>query len=363
MVNNNTRTIMALGIELIDLDINLSIKSHMNIRTDISIDNLICKLVELVKIHGKYVSILNRDIGDVYQYNLGLKYLNIIIVFTFEFDNLCQFLNIVYYNNDQTKSFLKLALSIADEPTVKYIENDHSGQIPSYRDTTISLKPGEYLIHLSHRILSYLDFNRVRLDDDSCLITKDEAGIEIRTKLWLYYLIKHGKSWYAKFGYEPNTNRTEYITLINDVRSLKLTDICKCLRNIIGPYPSEQLLPKENANVIPVSKSKKKRDRKKRAANRSANTVSPTFIAISQDILSQLESCDETLYEYTMRCSLVEFTNLSNNLSQSIYAKSIIINDITIDFTWYHMVKKLQFANILQINNDIRNHHYIVPKI
>jgi hypothetical protein len=338
---------------VLDLDTFKSI-THLGIHFDVKyMNDSIYKLIDIIKHYGKYIGILYYDIGQVSQYLLKTSYLKNTMDAVFEFDSTFQFINIVYYNTDQTKTYLKLFLSINDEPTIKYIENDRSGFVPCYTNDKITLKPGEYLVHMAHCLLSYIGFNRIRLDDDSYLITKNKNGDEIRTKLWLYYLLKNGKSWYSKFGYEPgNCCILEYNLLIADVQLLKLQEISACL---------QQILATDNRQYLDNN-----------------------LVETSEKIVSLIGKSEHTLYGYTINHCLEEFTNLTNNLMQSIYSKNVSIKTkqlggsinnhticesdedsdcehhtyTTISFPWYHKIKKLLIANITQVNNDINHHFY-----
>ncbi|XWV24713.1 putative ORFan [Tupanvirus deep ocean] len=345
-----------MSSNILDLDVFRSIK-HLGININTKyIGDLIYKLVEVVKLFGKYNGIAYRDTGEIVQYILPIKYLKNTFIITLEYDNSYQFINLVYYNDDQSKTYLKIFLSINDEPTIKYIENDRSGYVPDYSDSKVSLKPGELLINLSHCLLSYIGFYRVRLDDDSYLITHNTDG-EVRTKLWLYYSIKNGKSWYAKFGYEPgNCSVHEYNLVLNDVRNIKLNEITECL---------QKLLNAPNVEYIDQS-----------------------LISISNYLIQHINNSGETLYEYTNNHNLQDFTILTNNLTQSMYSRNISIelktndndkkiskisdtdNDAYSDdedfvksyyqlsFPWFHTIKKLLIANVIQINNNIGEHFY-----
>jgi hypothetical protein len=334
-----------MATNILDLDLFKSI-THLGVVFDIKYTSAtIHRLIEMIKHYGKYVGVSYRDVGHVLQYSLKTKYLKNILNAMFEFDMTQQYIIIVYYNDDQTKTYLKLFLSVNDEPTIKYIENDRSGFVPCYTDDKINLKPGEYLMHMAHCLLSYIGFTRIRLDDDSYLITKNTNGNEIRTKLWLYYLLKNGKSWYSKFGYAPgNCSILEYNLLITDVKILKLKEISACLR---------QILSANNKKYLDNS-----------------------LVEISEKIILIIGQSDHTLYDYTICHSLEEFTNLTNNLTQSIYSKNVTLeikkemNDsdlssedcdyeyYTLNFPWYHLIRKLLIANITQINNDIKNHYH-----
>jgi hypothetical protein len=351
------------------LDLN-KMKSIKYFERDIDtkyLTNTIRKLIELVKMFGKNNGSIIRDIGETTQYKLLIKYLIHVLPIFFEFDYSYQFVNIIYYNNDQTKTYLKLFLSINDEPTIKYVENDHSGNIPSYHDDNINMKPGEYLINFSHCLLSYIGFERIRLDDDSYLITTNSFGNEMRTKLWLYRLLCHGKSWYSKFGYEPgNTSIHEYDLLITDVGNIKLCDILSCLKKLL-----------EAANI---------------------KYFDQNLVQTSQKLVKLIDASNETIYQYTKNHTLEEFTDLTNNLTQSIFGRNVslqiknsktifgrnvslqIKNSKTIcceeigsdaesgeennmqyydlEFFWFDKYKKLLIGNVIQINNNIKKYFY-----
>ena len=331
---------------LLDLDVSKSIKYLENSIDTKYLKDTINKLIKLIKFFGKNIGSVYHDIEKTHQYKLQIKYLNHILPIFFEFDYTYQFINILYYNSDQTKIYLKLYLSINDDPTIKYIENDHSGNIPSYHNNNINLKPGEYLINFSHCLLSYIGFERTRLDDDSYLITINSQGNEIRTKLWLYYLLKYGKSWYSKFGYEPaNINAHEYNMYIADVGNIKLDKISSCLNKVLSA-----------PNV---------------------NYFDPLLVDISQKIIELIGCSEKNIYEYTKNHSLEDFTNLTNNLSQSIFSREISIqinNDnssdnkgnkpqyYNLDFFWFQKYKKLLIGNVMQINNNIKKYFLQLPE-
>lgn len=325
---------------ILDLDISKTVKDLEKSINCKYIPDTIYKLIELIKTFGKNIGTIINYNGELLQYKLPIKYLKNIIPIIFEFDYSYQFINIIYYNDTQTKIYLKLFLSINDEPTIKYIENDHTGIVPSFISEKITLKPGEYLINFSHALFSYLGFIRVRLDDDSYLITKDSMGNELRTKLWLYFLLARGKSWYAKFGYEPgNVVINEYNMLISDIKSIKLNEISHSLKKILF------IDDKKNINNFVTN--------------------------FAEKIIKMIGTSDETLYEYTINHTLEEFTNLTNNLTQSVFAKKIILMDdgkgnpeyITIEFPWFDKYRKLLIGNIMQINNNVEKHFYRLPQI
>lgn len=300
--------------------------------------NNIYSLVDMIKIYGEPLGILCRDTGNVFQYCLKIKYLGHVLPMVFEYDYGFQFINILYYNKDHTKYYLKISINISDGVMIKYLENDRSGNIPSYRDDKISLKPGEYLIHFSHCFLSFIGFNRVSLEDESYLISKDTTGNEISTKLWLWYLITKGKSWYAKFGYESgNSSLSEYQLALSDMKSIKLNDVVKCLKKIINA-PNKHLLD-------------------------------PCLVENSEKIIKLIGNSTETLGQYATSHNLEEFTNLTNYLSQSIYGRKVYLREHSEDeedkpkyldvvFPWYEKYRKLLVANMIQVNNNIQKCYY-----
>lgn len=314
----------------LDLDNSKSINDLGILITTRNIANTIYVLIELVKKFGTKIGIIYRNFIDITQYVLTIKYLNNMLSITFEFDSSYQYITLLCYNKDQTKTYLKILISINDEPTIKYVENDRSGFIPTFSNKYISLKSGEYLINFSHCLLSYIGFDRIRLDDDSHLITVNQDGLEIKTKLWLYYLIKYGKSWYSKFGYQP-TNSTNYELqmILDDVRNIKLSEISICLKKFLSIT---------NLNIF--------------------NDV---MINISQKMVNLIDISNQTLYEYTMSHHLEEFANLTNNMTQSCFSKNIeIIVDnqlFVLEFPWFEKCRKLLIANVMQINNDIKQYY------
>lgn len=328
-------------------------KSINDICHGINADNMsstIYLIIDLVKKFGKNIGVIYQDAIQLKQCQIPVTYLNITIPIVFEFDDSHQFINIVFYNHNQSKTYLKLFLSIIDEPTIKYIENDHSGVVPSYSDEKIKLKPGEYLINFSHCFMSYIGFKRVRLDDDSYLVTKKsiDDDKEMRTKLWLYSLVSKGRSWYAKFGYEPgNSNIHEYDLLVSDVRNINLGEVSMRLSKLIS------------------------------APNK--DDFDPALLDFSSSLVKIIGSFNKSLREYTIEHTLEEFTVLTNILTQSIFGKKIYIladsslskntnDDIDLsqysilEFPWYDQYKKLLIANIIQVNNNIMNYFYHLPK-
>ncbi|AYV85462.1 MAG: putative ORFan [Satyrvirus sp.] len=324
---------------ILDLDTSESISDYEIAINTMHLSDTIYKLIELIKMYSKYLESFYREIGEIHQYILKIKYLNIILPYTFEFDQSYQYINIILYNDDQSKTYLKLFLSINDDPTIKYIENDRSNYVPSYHDKNIDLKPGEYLVHFCHQFITYIGFPRTRLDDDSYLITTDFSGNKIKTKLWLYLLVTKGKSWYAKFGYEPgNCNINEYMMKISDVQFIKLGDVAEQLKTI------------QNAS-------------KKQYFDKS-------FLEICQNLVEIIGESNETLVEYAKNHSLEEFTLLTHNLTQSVFSRKnyIEISSVVefvkfVEFKWFEKCRQLFFANVSQINNNVKNHFYKLKKI
>lgn len=293
-----------------DLDTIKSIKElNVVIDTKHSIGT-ICTLIQLVQTHGTFMKIDSRDTGNIYQYSIQFKYLNNILPITFEFDSTNQYIEVIYYGINTV--YLKIHLSIIDYPMIKYVHNDKSN-IPGYSDGNITMKPGAYLMNFAHCLISFIGYDRVRLDDESHLI-KSVDGIEIRTKLWLYLLVVKGRSWYAKFGYVPVVNYTEYTIALNDFRNVKLCDVVTTL----------------NLSLI--------------------NNTDSHFVENSTSIINLIGSSDQTMMEYTMSHTIDEFTTLTNRLTQSIYEKY--------KFPWYELYKRLLFANVMQINNCVSGSFY-----
>lgn len=334
---------MTSQTQILDLDKSLSIKELGIYVNPKFMGDLIYTLMVTIKKNGKYLGITYYESMQISQYVIQIKYLNNIMNVIFEFDHSVQFMNIVYYNDDQSKTYLKIFLSIDDEPTIKYLENDKSGFVMGYQDNNVLLKPGEYLVNFAHCLMSYIGFYRLRLDDDSYLITKNKNGEEIRTKLWMYYLIKNKKSWYAKFGYVPgNCTINEYNLLIEDVSSIKLGEISLKLKQILSA--------------------------------RNKHFIDPLIIETAELLVDVIGNSNETLYEYTINHSLENFTLLTNNLFQSFFSRNlnlVIVDNnniqtnnnikssyITIDFQWFNTIKKLLVINVMQINNNIANCYY-----
>ena len=332
---------------ILDLDISKSIKDlGIYINTNYLPDTIL-KLVGLIKKYGKYNGLFARDVSDVEQYLVPVKYLNNILTIFFEFDSICQFITIGLYNKENDKYHLKIFISINEEPNIKYIESDKTGYIPYYAYGTNIIKPGEYLVNFSHCLLNYIGYQRVRLDDDSYLIMRNIDDIEIRAKLWLYLLITKEKSWYSKFGYEPSNSTThEYSMKIKDVQHIRLNEVSNKLK------------------IITTAQNK--------------YYINHTIIEISNLLLKIIGNSTQTLEEYTKSHTILEFANLTNNLFQSIYSKKINVNiysqtnsgdnDSTVepisiqqelDFPWYEKYIKLFIGNVCQTNNNISKWFHI----
>jgi hypothetical protein len=342
----------------------------------------IYQLIKLIQGQTIRVGTIYRDTGDVQQYRTQIKYLNNYLTFSFEFDHLYQFLHILLYSKDQTKTYLKICLAINDDPLIQYVENDHSGYIPTYIDDKIKLKGGEYLINLTHCLLSFIGFSRIRLDDNSQLISIDETGVENRTKLWLYLLMTKGNSWYAKFGYEPcNISLHELQIRINEIKLIKLSEIILRLKPIVDfEYKSDlnQALVSAANEIVNLIKDH---------SNINSNTLCDHSHINSNTLYdhSHINSntlCDCTFGDYTKSCSMEKFSNLTNNLMQSVFSKryaihmkhnnsneecdedsekSIISNTIFLEFFWFDKFQQLFVGNVMQINNNISKWFYGLP--
>jgi hypothetical protein len=340
---------------MLDLDISKSIKELKVSVNPKYMGDLLYGLIETIKKYGKYIGDIYIEYSKIFQYTIPVKYLSHTFYLVFEFDHSIQYINIVYYNHNQSKTYLKIFLSINDEPTIKYLENDKSGYVSGYSDDKIFLRPGEYLVNFAHCLMSYIGFYRMRLDDDSYLITKNKNNEEIKTKLWLYYLIKNKRSWYAKFGYIPgNCTINEYHMLIGDVCSIKLDEISLKLKQILSASNNHQF--------------------------------DQGLMAATIFLVEHIGQSSETLYEYTINHCLEDFTLLTNQLFQSFFSRNLNIlnsnqnkknskNDddesddeicasshTTIDFPWFNTIKKLLVVNVMQINNNISNHYYKLEK-
>lgn len=305
------------------------LKSISNIDSSFSaktICSTIYNLIALVKKFGKYIGIVQRD-TTIEQYNIIITYLKFELSVIFELDNTSQFIDIVIYNDDQVKTFLRLSLKINDEPTIKYIENDHSGKIPNILYENIKLKPGEYLINFAHCLLSFIGIDRVRLDDDSLLIL-NKNNTQYKIKLWLYHLLTKGHSWYSKFGYTPsNSYINELEMALDNVKKINLKEIVNILNKIIY-------------HISDPNKSE----------------IDKNLIYISKEIIQIIGSFTDTLECFTKTFPIESFSILTNNLTQSVFAKTIIIgsNSELIDFSWYKTIRQLFIHNVCQVNNNIK---------
>lgn len=334
---------------ILDLDVSSSIRDLESSFSTNYVGDAIHKIIILVKTFGTYLGIIAREAGsnELTQYQLKIKYLGNILPVVFEFDYTMQFINMVYYNSDQSKIYLKIFLSIADDPTIKYVENDKTGVVPGYSDDNITMKPGEYLINFTHRLVSYIGFNKMRLDDDSYLIRLGPNGLEQRTKLWLYLLLSREKSWYAKFGYQA-INSTDCDMALSDMKNLRMDDVCSTIKCVIN--------------------ASNKRD------------LNPILLETCNILLTIIGDSCETLGEFTTNHTIDDFTNLTNNLTQSIFGRKVFVRQgpvelddddsgessddstyTTIEFSWYEKYRRLQIANVMQINCNIADYYY-APK-
>jgi hypothetical protein len=332
-------------IEFLDMDRIESVNSlGIHINPTYSQDTII-KLISLIKFFGSNMTIIERNHLEEFQYHLSIKYLNQKLPVTFEFDASCQYLNVVFYNTDQTKTYLKISISLLDCPYLKYIESDGSAFLPEYQDSNIVLGKGEYLIHFAHRFINFIGHNTMRLDDDSYLIKAtnpltNPTDRVIKTKLWLYLLITKGRSWYKKFGYVPSSvSFLEYDMIIEDVRQIRLNDIYKLVTKILDA---------NNLSDCDI--------------NLKIQLEQIKSILLPLD----LDNSIRTLFTYSKSASLEEFTELTNCLTQSVFGKQYVLmfDKMTefVVFSWHELCNKLFIANVMQINNDISNSFYALPK-
>ncbi len=314
----------------LNLDQISSIDKLINISNSIS-EYKIIKIINTVRQYGKYVCHIRDDIDRV-QYKIPMVYLGKKMDVYFEYDCTGQYLNIIIFNCDNTRQHLKITLSYNNDPEIKYLENDKSGFIPSINENGVKLSTGEYLMNFSHKIVALVGFNTIRLDDDSHLyINKGDSKIIV--KLWLYKLIKDGRSWYSKFGY-TQSNIYDIMMDINDVKNLKLQDIYDKLICYVEYLNSEN--------------------------NREKN--SDDFIFQNCNDLIEFLKCKlhfDTLYNFTINSDIIDFATLTNKLYQSFFKKEIHIScEKSLKFDWYEKILKLFTSNVLMINNNISK--YIV---
>jgi hypothetical protein len=276
----------------LDLDTLKSINDHVHINT-INKFQTIYKLIHLIKTYG-FKKCVN-------MYDMNIKYLNKIMLISYEFDDTGRYIIIKYDSNTNKKmSNLILNFTDYDDPFISWIKKGK--YVPTYEsdDTGIVLGPGEYLINFVHRFLHFIGYKRVRLDDDSYLKIKKPDGTKIKAKLWLYLLIKQGRNWYSKFGYtSSNISTGEYNLLINDIRSINLTHV------------SKELSPENHL-----------------------------FELIKELPLNQ------TLYEYIQSHDIYTNMDLLNNLFQSVHKETY----------WGKLYDRIFVANICQTNDNMDNY-------
>lgn len=323
-----------MELPILNLDISKNIGDFgININTTY-LPETVYKLIELIKNYGKFIKKHTADI-DIYQYAIKYCYLKKFITLYFEFDMTYQYINISIYNPNTENFCLKIFLSITEQPIIKYIENDKTGFITGYNDEKIKLKTGEYLINFAHCFLSHIGYQRCRLDDDSYLIIENENGVKVKVKLWLYYLLIHEKSYYAKSGYNPaNSTDYEYLIRIRDVQNINLPEIKQKLEAVINS---------ENKHYL-----------------------DKTLVETSQRITEIIKDFNGTLLQYTRGHDIITFAKLVNNLFQSIFSKKVMIKNSKnqdekynqLDFPWYDKYMALFIANVCQVNNNIGNFYY-----
>ena len=340
-------------MQTINLDANPSIR-HIGLHTDPKyIEDMLTKLIRTIKQFGRRIG--DKSYNDMVceQYALYVRYLTKTVCLIFEFDESQQFIRVVFYNEDQTKFWLKLWLSITDDPIIQYVENDRSDSVPSFESSECKLKPGEYLVHLSHCFFAYLGFTRCRLDDDSYLVTFNRQGDEMRTRLWLYYIMMHGRSWYAKFNYSPATcSVSEYELLIRDARAIKLKDVIQDTKSILRQRdPGGDSDDEEEGSGSP--------------RNKGAELIECIRFKIAREILPMTDvkrARDCTLEEFTRAHTLDQFSDLTNELLQSAFSRDPKLNGKPYTFTWHETLERLRVVNTIQINNDVmRSFHKLEP--
>jgi len=249
------------------------------------------QLIQIIQHFGIHIGGIYRDDIEVTQYLFNVQYLKQTLDIIFEFDSFKQYVGIIFYNNIKTqeKKYLEIVIALNDIPYLKYIENDKSPIIPIYSDSNIKLGGGEYLMNLTHKLLHFIGFTNCRLDDDSHL----KLGYQFRAKLWLYLLIKNGKSWYHKFGYLPSTvSVAEYNLLIEDMRKLKLSTIQEHIKRVRECPKLEFYYP----NLVA-----------------SANNLYNLLISYPSI---------ETVYDFIMSQDINISSQFLNELTQSVYGRS-----------------------------------------
>lgn len=245
-------------------------------------------LINFLIKHAQSIGIRYTDLYQLKQYCLPITYQEDTINFIFEFDQSQNFVFVVYYNKDQTETYLKIELKQSEKPTILMIASDHIER---------KIKSGVYLMKLSHKLLKLIGSNNCRLDDDSYLI-KNISTVQgtQKIKLWLYSLLKHKKSWYAKFGYEPE-NYSEIIYLVNKLRSI------------------------QNKIIIDL-----------------------ILESEYKDIVKYLDS-NNTFGEFVDNSSIEHFGIVTNAMMQSVFNKK--------EYIWYQLMTDLFLANVIQVNNNI----------
>ena len=279
---------------MIDLDKNDSIQNYY---ANFNIQNQTVQLIQLISIVKKN-AIYICDGCDTVKYKLNIKYLEQILENIFQISYDGTYINIVCTNGQ--KIYPEINLSDKDDPMIKYFQNDETKNIINYTDDTIKLEHGEYMVHFSHALLSFFGFRRVRLDDSEIILQSN-----LNDKSWLYHLLTKNCSWYNKFGYEPCVcTPSELNLLINDVKNIRLNKIYQCLID---------------------------------------NNI-------ESDLVDLIGGLTDTLGQYIIKHSIVEFANLTNLLYQNIFDKS--------EFFWYEQIKKLFFTNVSLVNNNITSYFY-----
>ncbi len=319
--------------QILDLDANESISTLVDLDVR-NLTNTLYHLGNLIKMHGTYESttyVHPYDASIKQFYRLSLRYLGFCLGTVFELSISQQLINritLLLYNVDRTKIYLNLCISMADDPMLIYIENDQTGYIPTYTDANVKLSGGAYLMNMCHCFLTYIGFDRMRLDDDSYLVVKNNVGDSIKTKLWLYLILTKGRNWYAKFGY-ISINPDQPI-LIADVKNIRLDHIVDQLLQVMTLHQSGRLL---DTSLITSTKD--------------------ILSIIGEENISGL-----TLETYAQTRPFIRTALLLNNLGQSVFTKPLQSGTHNICFTWAEPYHKLAIANIVQTNNNISNYVY-----
>lgn len=259
----------------------------------------IYRFIKLLQKYGRK----NKD-----HYILNITYLTKDLELCFVHDSCMKFLRIYYTVNGET--YLKICFrSGVSDPLIEWIKDDHRGNIPK----ADGINGASYLINLSHRLLSYLGYDRCALDDDSYL---ELTGT--KCKLWLYLLLTRGRSWYAKFGYVSEIySQEEYLLRVRDLKNISLHKIDETLVEI-------------EKNVIEEIKGKIKAIRE--------------ITSIHQG----------TLEQYSKNNNVEDVAKLINLLFDSSFCKEYTIGSRVIKCEWYCVYERIFLANINQINSNIR---------